>query len=470
MRLSPRMRFTRIACTLTIGYLAAQHGLTTPLHAQVPPKVNLVGVFNEYNPNPETNTMYNDCWGYTAPDGREYAFLGVVTGTSIIDITDAPTLNEIVFIPNHRGQSSSWKDIKTYRHYAYVVTEGSLSGLQVIDLSNLPTSATLVKTDTSVIRASHNLYIDTARALLYSEGDAAAPVRVWSLADPANPAHVSSFGPASQQVHDVYARGNKAYLSEGSSGTYSIYDVSNPASPQLIKRWSSPTGGYAHNAWLSDDESLLMTTEETPTVTVKLWNISNVESIQLLGQYLASNQLAHNTHIRGSYAYISHYKTGLRIVDISDPNAPVEAGSYNTYTGTFPGVYHGAWGAYPFFPSGRILISDMEHGLFVVTYDNLTPTGVPDIPAVPGSISLEQNYPNPFNPSTSIRFFLSTPTDATVAVHDLLGREIATLRKGPHASGWHGTTWEATTQPSGVYVLVLRTSSGQLSRRMVLTR
>jgi len=32
--------------------------------------------------------VYNDCWGYTAPDGREYALLGVRTGTSIVDITE----------------------------------------------------------------------------------------------------------------------------------------------------------------------------------------------------------------------------------------------------------------------------------------------------------------------------------------------------------------------------------------------
>jgi hypothetical protein len=29
---------------------------------------------------------YNDCWGYTGPDGREYALLGVRSGASIVDM------------------------------------------------------------------------------------------------------------------------------------------------------------------------------------------------------------------------------------------------------------------------------------------------------------------------------------------------------------------------------------------------
>ncbi|MCB0291232.1 MAG: hypothetical protein KDH97_13320, partial [Calditrichaeota bacterium] len=59
---------------------------------------------------------YSDCWGYTA-GGREYALLGVRSGTSIIDITDTDNPVEIAFIP---GSFSTWKDIKTYQHYAYV--------------------------------------------------------------------------------------------------------------------------------------------------------------------------------------------------------------------------------------------------------------------------------------------------------------------------------------------------------------
>ena len=55
--------------------------------------VTLLAHVNQY-----ASTKYNDVWGYTAPDGREYALLGVRNGTSIIDITDTDNPVEIVFI------------------------------------------------------------------------------------------------------------------------------------------------------------------------------------------------------------------------------------------------------------------------------------------------------------------------------------------------------------------------------------
>ncbi|MEX0602878.1 MAG: hypothetical protein WD295_06030, partial [Bacteroidota bacterium] len=88
---------------------------------------------------------YSACWGYTAPDGREYALLGSFQGTSIIDITDAPELKEVAFIP---GPESSWREMKTYREYAFIVSEGTTlpdPGVQIIDLSELPDTARLVE-------------------------------------------------------------------------------------------------------------------------------------------------------------------------------------------------------------------------------------------------------------------------------------------------------------------------------------
>src|SRR3972149_590490 len=114
-------------------------GMLKLLSAQGSSNVQLVGTFNQY-----FLVGYNDCWGYTAPDGKEYALLGVRSGTSIIEITDQGTLREVVFIPNPGG-NSSWKDIKTYRNFAYVVNERE-GGLQIIDLSQLPVTATLAAT------------------------------------------------------------------------------------------------------------------------------------------------------------------------------------------------------------------------------------------------------------------------------------------------------------------------------------
>ena len=221
--------------------------------------------------NQRGGAKYNDIWGYTDQEGREYALLGVRNGTSIILLEDELPPREISFIPSAH---SLWKDIKTYGHYAYTVNESG-GGLQIIDLSNLPHSAQLVRNYTG-FQTSHNIFIDKENHRLYAEGNHAVPVRILSLEDPTRPIQIGSFG---VECHDIYVRDNIAYISEGGHGTIGIFDTTNASDPQLVKRFQIPNAGYVHNAWLSDDGDYLMTTEETTGKTVKYWDISDLNHI-----------------------------------------------------------------------------------------------------------------------------------------------------------------------------------------------
>lgn len=344
------------------------------------PVLNLLGQLN-----PHASAGYNDCWGYTAPDGREYALLGVVNGTSIVDITDTNNLVEITFIP---GPSSTWKDIKTYGQYAYVVNESS-GGMQIIDLSNLPTSATLAATYTG-FQTSHNLYLDESTGILYVEGSGAEGVRIFSLANPLQPVQISSAGSG---LHDIFTRDGMMFLSEGSAGSFGIYDVTDPALPVFLERIIVPAGGYAHNAWSNEDNTLLMTTEETTGKTIKLWDISDLSNITLTDEVLASDALAHNAHIKGHYAYVSHYGNGLVVYDIADPYNVVEVGHYDTFPGG-GGGFVGAWGAFPFFRTGKVIISDQSFGLFVVYFQGAADGDLLD-PLAPSDFDIYSDYTTP---------------------------------------------------------------------------
>ena len=70
---------------------------------------------------------------------------------------------------------------------------------------------------------------------------------------------------------------------------------------------------------------------------------------------------------------------------------------------------------------------------------------------IPLRFVLEQNYPNPFNPSTAIRYQLSEASVVRLAVYDLLGREVETLRRGLMQPGVHEVLWDGTRHASGVY-------------------
>ncbi len=334
------------------------------------PNVPLLAHVNQY-----ASTGYSNLWGYTAPDGREYALLGVKSGTSIVDITNTNNPIEVAFIS---APLSSWREIKSYQQYAYVVTEAG-GGMQIIDLSNLPSSAALASTYTGFSTA-HTLWIDESTGILYAEGNSTEPVRVLSLANPTSPVQIGFFG---IQCHDVYVQNNLAYVSEGNLGSVGIYDVTTPSAAVRLATVTLPSpAGYAHNAWTTADGNFLMTTEETSGKTVKMFDISNLSAITLTDEYLGPTNLAHNAHIKENFAYISHYPDGLRIVDISNPSNIFEVGYYDTYPSAGSG-FVGAWGTYPYFNSGKVIISDIQSGLYVVFFDDgSTP---PLISSTPGT-------------------------------------------------------------------------------------
>ncbi|MFQ5771183.1 MAG: choice-of-anchor B family protein, partial [bacterium] len=103
-----------------------------------------------------TDERYSDCWGYTDNKGREYALIGATHGTAIVNITDSTNIYPVSFIS---GPVSNWRDIKTWRNYAYVTTEGG-DGIQIINLTLLPDSAILVATYRRSVDNAHNLFID----------------------------------------------------------------------------------------------------------------------------------------------------------------------------------------------------------------------------------------------------------------------------------------------------------------------
>ena len=71
-------------------------------------------------------------------------------------------------------------------------------------------------------------------------------------------------------------------------------------------------------------------------------------------------------------------------------------------------------------------------------------------------IILEQNYPNPFNPVTAISYYIPEEAAVELKIHNIIGKEIATLVNGRKPAGYYQVEWDATEMPSGVYFYSLR--------------
>jgi hypothetical protein len=193
------------------------------------------------------------------------------------------------------------------------------------------------------------------------------------LADPTTPAFAGTYEP--MYIHDSYVRNDTLFgASIYAGGGLFIADVSDKANPVTITKITY-AGSGTHNAWRSMDGKYVFTTDEIGTThhNMKVWDISNLPLWDSVTTYSASPvDIVHNVHVRGNYIYVAHYTAGMRVVDAHDPRNPVEVGYYDTYPGP-SGGYAGAWGVYPYFPSGKWIASDIETGLYVCRFDGLKP-------------------------------------------------------------------------------------------------
>lgn len=330
---------------------------------------------------------YSAVWGYTAPDGREYALLGVngrasppsyPGGTSIIDITDAPLVQQVAFI---QGPNSSWREMKTYKHYAYIVSEGG-GGVQIVNLSQLPDTAWLVR---SFVHTNGSLTTSRAHSIsihdgfMYLNGCALwspSGILIFDLRqDPENPVFVGQYQP--EYIHDCYVLRDTIYAAAiYSMGGLYVADARDKGNVQTIGKITY-AGSGTHNAWVTKDRRYVITTDEIGSTqkNLKIWDIGNLPTVPTSPTVTFTptpSDIVHNVTIRGNYAYVAWYTAGIRVVSIANPAAPSDAGGFDTSPEP-PGSYAGVWGVYPYFPSGNIVAGDMQNGLWVFGFSGLAP-------------------------------------------------------------------------------------------------
>lgn len=424
------------------------------LQAGFAQNVQLLGSINPYPGN-----AYTDVWGYEA-NGREYAFIGSEGGTSIIDVTDPSNPEEVVFIQGPLAPPYELRDLKTHSHYLYVTSEGngSGSGLQIIDLSQLPDTAFLVNTYNQTFNSAHNFFI--ADSFAYVVGTSSGGIHILDLSDPVNPVQTAYYS-SSGYVHDVYVWNDTAYAS--SENTYDLINVSDKSNPQLISQSATLPGIYAHSGWLTEDKRYFVACEEFNTRDITVWDLQDRSSWELVVPQwqMSGGSPVHNVFILGNYAHIAYYKDGYVVLDISDPENPQFAGQYDTYPSSGGGTYNGAWGAYPYLPSGNILVSDMATGLYIFNF--IPPTTNNEVERnIINEFSLEQNYPNPFNPSTKIKFNLENSGFVSLKVFNGIGQEVSVLINEEKPAGTYEVSFNATDLSSGIYFAKL--SSGNHTR------
>ncbi len=358
-----------------------------------------------------------DIWGFIDLNThREYAIMGYSRGTAVFDVTDPESPREVGFVD---GQTTTWRDIKVYQFwnavdgrwnaYAYITADNANDGLFIIDLTALPHRISRVSY-ASDFQAAHNVYIsktdfstglsqtgDTPVLVIAGSNREDGRFRSYSLNNARSPSFISRPGtPAGQPggdrlyMHDAASMvvtdsrkdsqcvnaAASAYcdvLFDFNEATLDIWDITDPANPVRLSRTPYGNSGYSHSGWWSEDQQYVYLQDELDerdnglVTTLRAFSIADLTSPALAGTWTGpTTAIDHNGFVRGNRYYMSNYARGLTILDITDPANPAQIGRFDSYPSGDGVGFPGAWGTFPFLPSGNILISDIDSGLYVV--------------------------------------------------------------------------------------------------------
>ena len=384
--------------------------------------------------------VYNEVWGVVVDD-REYAIIGSTAGTHFFDVTNPSTASEIAFVAGRVvGDEIIHRDYHDYQNYLYTVSDEGLSSLQIIDISTLPDSVSVVYDSSDLFYRSHNIFIDTAKARLYTtNGD------IYTLENPIDPKFL--YNTSLLSSHDVYVENDTAYINTGTLGfvivDFSQTTLENQSHEVIGTLPTYPDQGYNHSGWITPDGNYYAMADETWGMRMKMLDISdfsNIEVVALFGSGVDENSIPHNQIINGNYLYTAYYHDGFYVHDISDPFTPILIGYYDTFDPDHHESYMGAWGVYPFLPSGNILISDMQTGLYLfeVNYDN--PLGTDVLVNNKNAI-----YPNPCSDVLN----LNLTNKSQVNLYDIQGNKVF------NASDVYNIQLNTNILSNGIYILKL---------------
>ncbi len=377
-----------------------------------------IGLISKVNLATLGGSSGNDIWGYHSPSsGREYALMGLTNGVAFVDITVPSSPVVVGNLASHGSGTSSWRDIREKNGYAYIGADRITGhGIQVFDLSQLddalddPASVlpiTFSETshvDFGINGWAHNVVtnFDPASNYLYAVGQRAycsGGVTVFDLTDPEMPVQGQCYN-ADGYSHDMicinYRGPDVEYIGQEicigfNEDQYSIIDMTDKDNIIRIAAPTYPGVEYTHQGWITDDHKYLMLDDELDEIRTGnnlrtyVLDISDLDNpVPVTGDYYEHNltTVDHNMFVKGPFAYQANYEAGLRVLDFGDLDSGIssisEVGFFDILPSRQSRSTEGAWGVFPYLPSGNILVSGIADlgnngvqngGLFVLAPD-----------------------------------------------------------------------------------------------------
>ena len=332
----------------------------------------------------------NDLWGWTDPEtGREYALMGMTDGTVFVDVSapDSPTV--LGRLPTHTT-TSVWRDIKVYRDHAYIVADSAgAHGMQVFDLTRLRGVAAAQAWEADVVYGdfthAHNLAVNARTGFAYavSTDTCGHGLHAIDLGTPNNPLFAGCHDTA--RTHDTQCvvyhgpdaeHRDREICVSSNEDHVEVVDVTDKSAPLRLASATYPQLAYVHQGWLTEDHRFFLLGDEldeqnhgVPTRT-HVFDLADLDApVYLYAHELETDATDHNLYVLGSRVFEANYRSGVRVLEFGDLEAGEirEVAFFDTVPEGDGPALDGAWSVYPYLPSGTILVSDIQGGLFVLS-------------------------------------------------------------------------------------------------------
>lgn len=367
-------------------------------------KVDMYAYFS----NDKLGAKGNDAWGWFDPQSkREFAITCVGNGTLFIEVSNPYCPVIVGLLPTASGNTIA-RDATVYADHAFLVAEANKHGMQVFDLHELLSApapgaapaqggpaqgarrmfkavANYTGTSGHTISNTHTIMINETAGFAYlaGTGDCDGGLHIVDIRKPTEPRFAGCWSELGY-VHEAHCarytgpdasmKGRDLCFAAVPDSGMVVVDVTDPAQTKTVSVTDYPGRAYPHQGSLTEDERYLVFGDELDEQQNKkntrtfIFDVSTLAKPKLIGTHNGSTLATdHNQYIRGNYSYQANYTAGMRVMDLKDiaMGKLSEVAFFDTMPDDDSNEMDASWVAYPYLPSGTIVLNGLT-GLYLV--------------------------------------------------------------------------------------------------------
>ncbi|HEX7319452.1 MAG TPA: hypothetical protein VF399_03730 [bacterium] len=382
-------------------------------------------------------------WAYDAALAGSYVYVADgVSGLTVIDVSDSslPDYYSGLALP---GLSNC---IAISGQYAYVGDREDT--LRVVSIANPLNPVQVGKC--SIADDVRDVYVSGSYVYVAARNQGLVIVNVTT---PSNPQIVGTLD-TDGMAYDVCVDGNYAYVADATTGV-KVIDISNPASPVLTGY--NNTAGVANGVCKSGSRVYVA----DGATGIKVFDASSPDTLILLGSLDTPGSATRVSYWNNLLFVADGTNGGLRVINVTSPTSPVEAGYMQGYSAGGNLVVDG----------NKVYLADGSIGLVVILQ---TITGVEEhnVQLPPQAVSMNIG-PNPLKlrQPAVISLVLNRASQSSIQLLDCSGRHVADIFNGVLNRGENRIHWQGGNDiAAGVYFVEQHTGSISTIRKLVLVK